>query len=151
MPIIRQRARQMALQAKLEAPEPQLNRLESVEELACARFGNVEGLAIVQKTTLELSKHYAERFGLDPLDPEVTLTASALAFTRHKEFTLLREVEKDLFSRVAGSPSGQTYGETLFNVTRTGAYKEVHREIDRLHSRGSIYLRELRELAREVK
>ena len=141
----------MEAQAKSGQPDPPFNRLESIEEMACARFGNIEGLAIVQKTTLDLSKHYAERFGLDAADPEVTRTATALAATRHKEFTLLREVERDLFTRVATSPTGQSYGETLFNVTRTGAYREVHREIDRLHSRGTAYMKELRELAREAR
>ena len=62
---------------------PSLSRLPSVEELARDRFGDVEGLAIVQKTTLELAKHYSERFDLDSHDPEVTLVASALAFAKH--------------------------------------------------------------------
>ena len=129
----------------------EFNRLQSAEELAVERFGPTEGLAIVQKTTLELSAYYAERYGLDSKDPEVTLNATALAFIRHKEFTLLREVERDLFNRVVTSPENLSYGQVLFNVTRTGAYRDVHREIDRLHSRGSVYLKELRELARESK
>ena len=78
------------------------------------------------------------------------LIATALAFTRHKEFTLLREIEKDLYTRVIASPEGQEYGEVLFNTTRTGAYRDVHREIDRLHGRGSLYLKELRALARDL-
>jgi len=114
--------------------------------LARDRFGDVEGLAIVQKTTLELAKHYSERFDLDSHDPEVTLVASALAFARHKEFTLLVQLERDLFTRVATSPDGSSYGEVLFNVTRTGAYREIHREIDRLHSKAGVYLKELKEL-----
>jgi len=125
---------------------PSLSRLPSVEELARDRFGDVEGLAIVQKTTLELAKHYSERFDLDSHDPEVTLVASALAFARHKEFTLLVQLERDLFTRVATSPDGSSYGEVLFNVTRTGAYREIHREIDRLHSKAGVYLKELKEL-----
>lgn len=132
-----------------KSKEAKLNRLPSVEEMARSRFGDVEGLAIVQKTTLELSKHYAERFDLDSADPEVTLVTAALAFARHKEFTLLVELEHDLFSRVTTSPDGATYGEVLFNVTRTGAYREIHREIDRLHIRASQYLKELRDLSDE--
>jgi hypothetical protein len=137
----------MTLSAKKTANE--LSRLPTVEEMARDRFGDIDGLAIVQKTTLDLSKHYARRFGLDSADPEVTLITSALAFARHKEFTLLVELERDLFSRVATSPEGASYGETLFNVTRTGAYKEIHRELDRLHTRASKYLNELRELSGE--
>jgi hypothetical protein len=139
------------MQAKPEKSEqaPAFNKLESVEDMAVARFGSVEGLAIVQKTTLDLARFYAERYELDPADPEVTLTASALAFARHKEFTLLREVESDLFNRVASNPDGASYGQVLFNVTRTGAYRDINREIDRLHSRAGVYLKELRELARE--
>jgi len=63
--------------------------------------------------------------------------------------TLLVELERDLFARVATSPEGSSYGETLFNVTRTGAYKEIHRELDRLHARAGKYLQELKELANE--
>jgi hypothetical protein len=136
-------------QPQLEKSEPEFNRLESVEEMAVQRFGSVEGLAIVQKTTLELSSFYAERYGLDINDPDVTLNTAALAFARHKEFTLLREVERDLFNRVVVSPEGLSYGQILFNVTRTGAYRDVYREIDRLHGRGANYLKELRELAKE--
>ncbi len=127
--------------------ETDLNRLPTVEEMARERFGDIEGLAIVQKTTLDLSKHYAQRYNLDPTDPEVTLISSALAFARHKEFTLLVELERDLFARVATSPEGASYGEVLFNVTRTGAYKEIHRELDRLHLRAGKYLSELKELS----
>lgn len=127
------------------------SRLVSAEDLAVARFGSAEGLAIVNKTTLELSAHYAKRFDLDLEDPEVMLTATALAFTRHKEFTLLREIEKDLYTRVIASPDGQDYGEVLFNTTRTGAHRDIHREVDRLHGRGSLYLKELRALARDIK
>lgn len=128
---------------------PKFNCLPTIEELARERFGDVDGLAIVKKTTLELSKHYAERFNLDPSDPEVTLVTSALAFARHKEFTLLVELERDLFTRVTTSPDGHSYGQTLFNVTRTGAYREIHREIDRLHMRAGQYMKELRELSNE--
>jgi hypothetical protein len=127
----------------------EFNRLESAEDLTIQRFGPVEGLAIVHKTTLELSAFYAERYDLDPADPEVSLSATALAFARHKEFMLLREVERDLFKRVVSSPDGQSYGQVLFNATRTGAYRDIYREVDRLHGRGSTYLKELRELARE--
>jgi hypothetical protein len=136
-----------------EAPKKKdspLTRLESAEDMAVARFGVAEGLAIVRKTTLELADFYADKYGLDASDPEVNLTASALAFTRHKEFVLLREVERDLFNRVLSSASGQTYGEVFFAATRTGAFREVNREIDRLHNRGTAYLRELKELGREA-
>tara|TARA_R110002020_G_scaffold287890_1_gene503442 strand:- start:486 stop:926 length:441 start_codon:yes stop_codon:yes gene_type:complete len=138
------------MQAKQQPSEqPEFNRLDSVEELATERFGSAEGLAIVQKNTLDLSKFYAERYGLDATDPEVTLTATALAFARHKEFTLLRELEHDLFERVTTSTAAVTYGQVLFNTTRTGAYRDVYRELDRLHNRAAVYLKELRELAKE--
>jgi len=127
----------------------ELSKLASAEDLALQRFGSVEGLAIVSKNTLELSRFYADRFNLDPEDPEVMLICTALAFARHKEFTLLQEIEHDLFNRVITSEQGHTYGQILFNTTRTGAFKEVHREIDRLHGRSASYMRELRDLARE--
>ena len=123
--------------------------LKTVEQMAVERFGNVEGLALVHKSTLELSKFYASRYGLDETDPEVTLTATALAFARHKEFTLLREIETDLFMRVVSSPDNLSYGEVLFNVTKTAAYRDIYREIDRLHGRAAVYLKELKQLAKE--
>jgi hypothetical protein len=141
------------MQPKPEQSEQktEFNRLETIEEMAVSRFGSIEGLAIVQKTTLELARFYAERYKLDPNDPETMLNATALAFARHKEFTLLREIECDLFERVTTNPNGASYGQVLFNVTRTGAYRDVYREVDRLHSRASTYLKELRELAKEQK
>ena len=141
------------MQPKPEQSEQkaEFNRLESIEEMAVSRLGSIEGLAIVQKTTLELARFYAERYKLDPNDPETMLNATALAFARHKEFTLLREIECDLFERVTTNPNGASYGQVLFNVTRTGAYRDVYREVDRLHSRASTYLKELRELAKEQK
>ena len=141
------------MQPKPEQSEQkaEFNRLETIEEMAVSRFGSIEGLAIVQKTTLELARFYAERYKLDPNDPETMLNATALAFARHKEFTLLREIECDLFERVTTNPDGASYGQVLFNVTRTGAYRDVYREVDRLHSRASTYLKEPRELAKEQK
>lgn len=136
----------------MEQPQQQsapLEKLDSIEDMAKARFGATEGLAIVQKTTLELAKFYAERYELNADDPEVMLNSSALAFARHKEFTLLREIECDLFERVTSNPDGASYGQVLFNVTRTGAYRDVYREVDRLHTRAGVYLKELRELAKE--
>ena len=138
----------MSMPARQDKPDNSLSRLPSVEDMARQRFGDTEGLAIVKQTTLELAAHYAERFGLNPLDPEVNILAAALAFSRHKEFTLMVELERDLHSRVAESPD-QSYGEVLFNVTRTGAYKEVQREIDRLHGKCAGYLKELSALALE--
>ena len=140
----------MAMTAKKsQPPELKLNRLVTPEELAKQRFGDTEGLAIVRKSTMELARHYADRFELDLNDPEVILITSALAFTRHKEFTLLIEVERDLFIRVTECPEGKSYGEVLFSITKTGAYKDIHREIDRLHNRSRQYIKELKELAKE--
>ena len=126
-------------------------KLDSIEDMAVARFGSVEGLALVKKTTLDLAKFYAEQFQLDPADPEVMLNTTALAFARHKEFTLLREIEIDLFQRVTTDPDGASYGQVLFNTTRTGAYRDVYREVDRLHARAAGYLKELRELSRDAR
>lgn len=138
----------MSMPASSEQPDPSFERLPSVEDMARQRFGDTEGLAIVRQTTLELAAHYAQRFDLNPQDPEVNILAAALAFSRHKEFTLMVELERDLHSRVAQSPD-QSYGEVLFNVTRTGAYKEVQREIDRLHTKCGQYLKELSALSLE--
>ena len=129
-----------------EHEDASFQKLETIEDMAVARFGKIEGLAIVHKNTLELAQFYADKLGLDASDPEVTLNATALAFARHKEFTLMREIEIDLFRRVATSEDNLSYGEVLFNVTKTGAYRDVYREIDRLHSRGSTYLKELRSM-----
>ena len=133
---------------KSEKPEP-LKRLNNAEDLARSRFGNAEGLAIVNETTLGLAKHYAQRFALDPQDPEVSIITTALAFTRHKEFILFMEVEHDLQTRVMASPGKLSYGEVLLNTARTGAYRDVNRELDRLHNRAAVYLRELRELSKD--
>lgn len=136
----------MSMPASSGKHDSSLERLPSVEDMARQRFGETEGLAIVRQTTLELAAHYADRFGLNPHDPEVNILAAALAFSRHKEFTLMVELERDLHTRVAESPD-LTYGEVLFNVTRTGAYKEVQREIDRLHGKCAGYLKELSALS----
>lgn len=137
----------MPADAERSAEGNPMSRLPSVEDMARERFGNAEGLAIVQKTTLDLAKHYAQRFELEAEDPEVSLITTALAFSRHKEFTLLVELERDLFTRVATSPDGKSYGQVLFNVTKTGAYREIHREVDRLHLRATQYIKELQEIA----
>ena len=128
---------------------PELKRLESVEDMAKARFGDTDGLAIVRKTTLDLAKHYADRYELDVKDPEVSLITSALAFTRHKEFVLYVEVERELHARVSSHPDNIGYGQILFQSVRTGAFKEIYRELDRLHSRAATYLKELRELSKQ--
>ena len=138
----------------MEKPQQQsapFEKLASIEDMAMARFGSTEGLAIVQKTTLDLARFYAQSYKLDADNPEVMLNTTALAFARHKEFMLLREIESDLFQRVATHPEGMSYGQVLFNVTRTGAYRDVYREVDRLHARASGYLKELRELAKEAR
>jgi len=135
--------------AKKPDHKEELKRLQNPEDLARSRFGNADGLAIVNETTLGLAKHYATRFELDVEDPEVSLITTALAFTRHKEFMLFMEVERDLQSRVMNNPGRISYGEVLLNTARTGAYRDVNRELDRLHNRASVYLKELRTLSKE--
>ena len=129
--------------------EPAFKSLPTTEDLAKERFGDIEGLAIVTQTTLELASYYAEKFKLDKLDPEVSIISSALAFTRHKELLLLIEIERELFDRVSSSPDGASYGQVLFKSTKNGAFKDVYREVDRLHSRAKSYISELRELRKE--
>ena len=129
---------------------PQLRRLSSPEDLATARFGKIEGLAIVRKTTLDLAEHYATKHGLSTDDPDVCIIASALAFTRHKQMILLTELEQDIYRRTLASPEGDDYGRTLFRLTRAGTHKEVHREVDRLHSRARSYSTELRQLGQDA-
>ena len=133
---------------KKEAAE--FKRLDSVEDMARARFGDTEGLAIVRETTLGLAKHYAGRFELDEKDPEVSLITSALAFTRHKEFILFVEVERELHARVSSHPENAGYGQVLFQTVRTGAFKEIYRELDRLHSRAASYIKELKEMQSDL-
>jgi len=130
--------------------ENSLKKLDTPEQLAQARFGKVDGLAIVNQTTLELAEHYAKRFDLDSSDSEVCLITSALAFTRHKEFLLFLECERDLQRRVLEHPTAE-YGEILFSLTRTGAHKDIHKEIDRLHLRANKYIKELKVLQLENK
>ena len=133
----------------MSQPQPKpLQKLDTPEDLATARFGKVDGLAIVNKTTLDLAEHYAKRFGLDPVDSEVCLITSALAFTRHKEFLLFLECERDLQRRVLEHPTAE-YGEILFSLTRTGAHRDIHKEIDRLHLRANKYIKELKILQKE--
>ncbi len=127
-----------------------MKRLSSPEDLAKERFGAEQGLAIVAKTTLELADYYADKYGADKDDPETAVVATALAFTRHKEFTLILEVERDLYKRTLVDPDGADYGRILFKVTTSGAHRDVYREIDRLHSRARNYSQELRQLARET-
>ena len=134
------------LPAKKKVP---FKPLPTTEDLARGRFGDIEGLAIVTNTTLELAAYYAKRFKLDTFDPEVSIITSALAFTRHKELLLLIEIERELFDRVSSSPDGASYGQVLFSSTKNGAFKDVYREVDRLHSRAKSYISELRELKKE--
>jgi len=119
--------------------------------MAVERFGPVEGLAVVQKTTLALAEYYADKFNLDISDPEVSLITAALAFTRHKQLILFSEIEQDIFRRVVSSPDGEGYGRTLFRLTKAGAHKEVHREVDRLHARARSYSKELQQLAKDAR
>ena len=58
------------------------------------------------------------------------------------------ELERDLHTRVSSNPDNAEYGQVLFQSVRTGAHKEIHRELDRLHSRASVYLKELKELGK---
>ena len=136
----------------MSQPQPKvdskLQKLDTPEELAQARFGKVDGLAIVKQSTLQLAEHYANRFDLDPTDSEVCLITSALAFTRHKEFLLFLECERDLQRRVLEHPTAE-YGEILFNLTKTGAHVDIHKEIDRLHLRANKYIKELKLLQKE--
>ena len=138
-----------AKKEQLSNPKGPVKRLESVEEMARARFGDTDGLAIVRETTLGLAEYYADRFSLEMTDPEVSLIASALAFTRHKEFVLYVEVERELHARVSNHPDNIGYGQVLFQSVRTGAFKEINRELDRLHSRAAVYTKELKELGKD--
>ena len=144
----------MAQPEQVPEPSPEkgspLEKLPTVQEMAERRFGSVDGLAVVHKTTQQLAEYYAERYGLDKSDPEVSLVSTALAFVRHKEFTLLVELERDLFQRVMTHPEGKSYGEVLFQVTQNGQHKSIHKELDRLHVRGSRFVNELLDLADEA-
>jgi hypothetical protein len=127
--------------------DPDMTRLRSTEELATDRFGSTEGLAVVSKTTMELAAYYIKKFKLDNQDPDVGVVAAALAFARHKQFTLLRQLESDLHERVL--TTGMSYGEALYRTASTGAHDKVHREIDRLHARCTQYLHQLTKLKGE--
>ena len=126
-------------------PKPSLTRLKNSEDLAAERFGKVDGLAIVQKTTLELAGYYANKYNLDSADPDVSVLTAALAFSRHKEFMLLQQLERDLHERVLMSSDDESYAEALFQAARTGAHSTVHKELDRLHARCKAYHKELKD------
>lgn len=128
-------------------PKPSLTRLKNSADLAVERFGKSDGLAIVKKTTLELAAHYAKRYKLDPADPDISVLTAALAFSRHKEFMLLQELERDLHERVLMAAEDGTYAEALFQAARTGAHSAVHKEMDRLHARCKGYHKELMDFA----
>jgi len=125
-----------------------VERLKSSEDLAAARFGAFDGLAVVEKTTMELAHHYSDKFALDPNDPDVAVITAALAFARHKEFMLLRQIEKDLHNKVLSTD--MDYGEILFRTATTGTHNFVHKELDRLHARCDMYLTQLRLMSAEV-
>ena len=131
------------MQPSPKETKPSLARLKSSTDLAVERFGKADGLAIVKQTTLELAGHYAGKYGLDPADPDVSVLTAALAFSRHKEFMLLQELERDLHERVLMSSDEGTYAEALFQAARTGAHSAVHKEMDRLHARCKGYHKEL--------
>jgi len=130
-----------------EESKPNFARLKNSKDLAIERFGRSDGLAIVKQTTLELAAHYATKYGLDSADPDVSVLTAALAFSRHKEFMLLQELERDLHERVLMSAEDETYAEALFQAARTGAHSSVHKEMDRLHARCKLYHKELKEIA----
>jgi len=127
--------------------KPELAKLKSSKDLAVERFGRSDGLAIVTNTTLELAAHYADRYNLDAKDPDVSVLTAALAFSRHKEFLLLQELERDLHERVLMAQDEANYAEALFQAARTGAHSSVHKEMDRLHARCKTYHKELKDLA----
>jgi hypothetical protein len=135
-------------QPQKRVSEHDITKLPSVEELAVARFGKADGLALLRQTTLEMAQHYATRFNLDQKDPEVSMITAVLAFTRQREFQLLIGCEQDVQQRVLDHPT-DGYTEVLFKLARKGAHRDVHREIDRLHSRASKYISELRTLQNE--
>ncbi len=128
---------------------PNLTRLASARDLARERFGESESLAVVRKTTLDLAKHYADKYGLDQRDPEVTVITVALAQCRHKEFLLMQELERELHERVLTASENMTYSEALFRVTKSGGHTAVHKELTRLHGRAKTYHDELGALSDE--
>jgi len=130
-----------------EKQAPGLVRLKTGADIAAERFGSVEGLAVVEKTTLALADHFIDQYGLSKGDPDVQVIATALAHARHKEFLLLQEVEKRIHERALSS--GLDYGEVLFNLTKADQFREVYREMDRLHGRCLAYHAELGKAARK--
>ncbi len=133
----------MKAQRKPSESSTELHAIITPEAMALARFGPTDGLAIVQQTTLALGRHYADRYGLDMDDPEVMIVSVALATARHREFLLMRTLERALFERVVTDPEGRDYEAILLNSVQTGAFTPVNREIDRLHTRCGNYLAEL--------
>jgi hypothetical protein len=117
------------------------------ETLAVERFGNDEGLILVHGTKLALAEHYAEQLGLDFTCPDVVTSCTLKAWSRFREFALIKSSEENLY-RYA-EDNGLDYGQALYEVTLQGSQQGVLREITRLHSQAKALTKELRLLKRD--
>lgn len=112
------------------------------ETLAVERFGNDEGLILVHGTKLALAEHYANALGL-PFDcPDVITTCTLKAWSRFREFALIKSTEEAVYRHA--SKGGLTYEEALYEITLQGTQMVALREISRLHGQVKGLNRELK-------
>jgi len=119
-------------------------KLKGSKELAEEHFGAVEGLLIAEAKKLELAKYYADKYELDFNDPDVVATATLKAWTRFREFALIKASEKKIHDEVVRS--GLDYDEVLFASVQGEKQKRVILEIRRLHEQGRSLDSDLRDL-----
>lgn len=129
---------------KREEKEP-YTKLKGSKELAEEHFGPVEGLIIAEAKKLELAKFYADKYKLDFADPDVITTATLKAWTRFREFSLIKASEKKIHEEVVRT--GLDYDEVLFMTVQAERQKRVIIEIRRLHEQGRSLDNDLRGLA----
>ena len=118
--------------------------MKGPEELAREHFGEVEGLLVARAQKIELARHYASKYGLALDDPDVSTTATMLAWTRFREFALIQAAEKKVYDVVA--QSGIDYTDALYRVIQSETQKRVLIEIRRLHEQARTLTQDLGDL-----
>ena len=118
----------------------------NAEELARERFGSDEGLLLVHATKVELARHYARQMALDYNDPDVCATCTLKAWTRFREFALIKTAEEAVY-RYA-QDYGLGYDQALYEMSIQGLQRSVNLEISRLHSQARQLGKELNGLVK---
>jgi len=128
-------------------PKSNFNIMKGPEDLAKEHFGKAEGLLIVRAKKLELAEHYAKSYGLKMEDPDVATTATLLAWTRFREFSLIQASEKKIYEYVV--ERGVSYGDALFASIQSENQKRVLIEVRRLHDQARHLKKDLEDLSKD--